>query len=91
MSWEAKCEATEDEYDAAEDAVLSAKFPVGARVRVIASDEETAAAYVGKTGAVRVVHPRSSDGPPMVSVTFDEPHGPIAHDGFYEEELAVIT
>lgn len=78
----------------AEERALAAKFPVGARVRIIGSDLEE---YAGLTGVVRDYD--FSDEPSLIGVAFDVPvqridvpagSGPSTRDGFYDDELVLL-
>jgi hypothetical protein len=77
----------------ADERALAAKFPVGARVRIIGSDLTM---YIGLTGTV--VDYDFSDEAPLVGVEFDAPledahamdgSGLTKRDGFYDDELVL--
>ena len=66
-------------------------FPVGSRVRVIGSDPETEEVYIGKTGTVVDYDDAClADMGTLVGVRFDEPHGRVERDGFFDDEIERI-
>jgi len=75
---------------------LETRFPVGSRVRVIASDLDE---YIGATGIVADYDLAGFPvDPSLVGVVFDTPIGCAGprkristRDGFYDDELAVTT
>jgi hypothetical protein len=62
------------------------RWPVGARVKVAASDLEE---YIGLTGVVTDYDVGESGDWPLVTVKFDMPLSP-PHDGFYDDELVAV-
>jgi hypothetical protein len=89
------CEETKALY--AEEQALAAKFPVGARVRIIDSD---LFAYIGLTGTVADYGIHSfPDELPLVGVQFDAPvvypeppyRDLVTRDGFYGDELTLLS
>ena len=62
-------------------------FPVGARVKVIASDLPE---YIGAIGTVVDYDPGCEGDYPLVGVRFDTPVLQRERDGFYDDEIVII-
>ena len=64
-------------------------FPVGCRVRVVASDKKS---YLGATGTVCDYDVGGNGDYPMIGTAFDPAlPGEPARDGFYDDEIVRVS